>query len=76
VTVKTPRDDALSSGLVCADLVGTTAPDAVARLRDEYRVVASATPYATRYLRFGPSVANTEDDVHRALEGVASVARA
>jgi len=76
VTVKTPRDDALSSGLVCADLAGRTAPEAVARLRDEYRVVASATPYATRYLRFGPSVANTEDDVHRALEGVASVARA
>ena len=31
------------------------------------RVVASATPYATRYVRFGPSVANTEDDVDRAL---------
>jgi selenocysteine lyase/cysteine desulfurase len=76
VTVKTPRDEALSSGLVCADVAGTTAPDAVARLRDEHRIVASATPYATRYLRFGPSLANTEADVDRALEAVASVASA
>ena len=74
VTVKTPRDDALSSGLVCVDVLGTPAPEAVARLRDEHRVVASATPYATRYLRFGPSVANTEDDVDRTLAAVASVA--
>jgi selenocysteine lyase/cysteine desulfurase len=76
VTVKTPTDEALSSGLVCADVVGTTAPDAVARLRDEHRIVASATPYATRYLRFGPSVANTENDVDRALDAVTSVAGA
>jgi selenocysteine lyase/cysteine desulfurase len=74
VMVKTPRDDALSSGLVCIDVLGTSAPEAVARLRDEHRVVASVTPYATRYLRFGPSVANTEDDVDRTLAAVASVA--
>ena len=74
VMVKTPRDDALSSGLVCVDVPGTSALEAVARLRDEHRVVASATPYATRYLRFGPSVANTEDDVDRTLAAVASVA--
>jgi selenocysteine lyase/cysteine desulfurase len=36
--------------------------------------VASATPYATRYVRFGPSIANTEDDVDRTLAAVASVA--
>ena len=74
VTVKTPRDDALSSGLVCVDVQGTPAPEAVARLREEHRVVASVTPYATRYLRFGPSVANTEDDVDRTLAAVAGVA--
>jgi selenocysteine lyase/cysteine desulfurase len=74
VKVKTPRDEALSSGLVCADVLGTTAPDAVARLRDEHRLVASATPYSTRYLRFGPSVANTDADVDQALEAVASIA--
>jgi selenocysteine lyase/cysteine desulfurase len=74
VTVKTPRDDALSSGLVCVEVLGLPAPEAVDRLRDEHRVVASVTPYATRYLRFGPSVANTEEDVDRTLAAVASVA--
>jgi selenocysteine lyase/cysteine desulfurase len=74
VMVTTPRDEALSSGLVCIDVLGTSAPEAVARLRDEHRVVASVTPYATRYLRFGPSVANTEDDVDRTLAAVASIA--
>jgi selenocysteine lyase/cysteine desulfurase len=35
--------------------------------------VASVTPYATRYLRFGPSVANSEEDVDRAIQAVAAV---
>jgi selenocysteine lyase/cysteine desulfurase len=33
-------------------------------------VIASVTPYRTRYVRFGPSVANTADDVDAALEAV------
>jgi selenocysteine lyase/cysteine desulfurase len=36
-------------------------------------VIASVTPYRTRYVRFGPSIANTDDDVDRALEAVAGV---
>jgi len=31
------------------------------------------TPYATQYLRFGPSIANEEADVDRALEAVAAI---
>jgi selenocysteine lyase/cysteine desulfurase len=50
------------------------AREAVDRLRAEHQVVATVTPYATEYLRFGPSVANTEDDVDRALEAVAALA--
>jgi len=74
VTVKTPLDEGLSAGLVCADLQALPAREAVDRLREEHKVVASVTPYATEYLRFGPSVANTEDDVDRALEAVAALA--
>ena len=33
----------------------------------------SVTPYDTQYLRFGPSIANQEGDVDRALEAVAAV---
>ncbi len=46
----------------------------VERLRAEHGVVASLTPYATRYLRFGPSIVNSEEDVDRAVAAVAAVA--
>jgi selenocysteine lyase/cysteine desulfurase len=73
VTVNTPLDEALSAGLVCADVAGSPIPEIVDRLREEHHIVASVTPYATRYLRFGPSVANSEEDVDRAIQAVAAV---
>jgi selenocysteine lyase/cysteine desulfurase len=45
----------------------------VERLREEHHVVASVTPYVWQYVRFGPSVANSEADVEQALEAVAAV---
>jgi selenocysteine lyase/cysteine desulfurase len=75
VTVKTPMDEALSAGLVCADVARAPAPELVDRLRDEHRVLASVTPYATQYLRFGPSVANSRTDVDRALKAVTALTR-
>jgi isopenicillin-N epimerase len=73
VTVKTPMDETLSAGLVAAELARFQARDAVERLRDEHKIVTSVTPYATEYLRFGPSVANTEDDVDQAIAAVAAL---
>jgi isopenicillin-N epimerase len=75
VTVKTPIDESVSAGLVCADIEGADAGMVVDRLREEHRVIASVTPYATRYVRFGPSVANTSEDVDAAIRSVAAVAR-
>jgi selenocysteine lyase/cysteine desulfurase len=46
----------------------------VDRLREEHQVLASVTPYATEYVRFGPSIANTVEDVERAVKAVAAVA--
>jgi selenocysteine lyase/cysteine desulfurase len=71
--VKTPRDEALSSGLVCAVTPKLPASTIVDQLREEHRVVASVTPYVWQYVRFGPGVANSEEDVDRALEAVAAV---
>jgi hypothetical protein len=71
--VATPLDEALSSGLVCAELEAMPAREAVDRLRDEHKVIASVTPYATEFLRFGPTVANNEDDVDHAVEAVAAL---
>jgi selenocysteine lyase/cysteine desulfurase len=73
ITVITPMSPELSSGLVCADWGGTSAPEVVDRLREEHRIVASVTPYATQHVRFGPSVANTDEDLDRALDALAAV---
>jgi selenocysteine lyase/cysteine desulfurase len=75
VTVKTPTSEALSAGLVCLEVEGIPADVVVERLLTDHRVVASVTPYATRYVRLGPSVANSEDEVDRAVAAVAEVAR-
>jgi selenocysteine lyase/cysteine desulfurase len=75
VEVKTPMSDALSAGLVCADVDGLAADEVVDRLRAEHEILASATPYATRYVRFGPSIANDAEDVDRAIEAVRAITR-
>jgi len=36
----------------------------------ESKVLASATPYATPFLRFGPSILTSETDVDAALAAV------
>ena len=74
VTVKTPMDENLSAGLVAVELARFQARDAVDQLLAEHKVVTSVTPYATEYLRFGPSVANTEADVDAAIAAVAALA--
>ncbi len=73
VEVVTPRDETLSAGLVCANVAGRDPGELADRLRAEHDVIASVTPYATRYLRFGPSIANREEDVDRAVEAVAAL---
>lgn len=73
VTVHTPLHDGLSAGIVCLDVDGVRPEVMAARLRDEHRVIASTTPYATRYLRFGPSMVNTTEEVERVLRGVGSI---
>ncbi len=73
LTVVTPRDEPLAAGLVCVDVVGRDPGEVADRLREEASVIASVTPYAVRYLRFGPSIANTEDDVDRAVEAVSAL---
>ena len=75
VRVRTPRDEALSAGLVCCEVEGIDPGEVVDRLREEHRVVASVTPYRVRYVRFGPSVANRAADVQRGIEAVAAIAR-
>ena len=69
----TPQDPEVSAGIVCVEVPSMLPGDAVARLR-ERGVVASATPYATSYLRLGPSIVTTPEQVDAAVEAVSFLA--
>jgi selenocysteine lyase/cysteine desulfurase len=69
VTLRTPRSQALSAGIVCCEVRGLRPADAVAALRS-HKVIASVTPYATELLRFGTSIATDEADVDRAVDAL------
>ncbi|HEV7450963.1 MAG TPA: aminotransferase class V-fold PLP-dependent enzyme [Pseudonocardiaceae bacterium] len=74
VRLHTPRNPRLSSGLVCFEVDAMTPEAAVARLL-ERRIVASASPYATSYVRLAPSLVNSPADVDAALAAVQSLTR-
>ena len=69
VHLKTPRDPQASAGLICCEVDGYGPDEAVARLR-KANVISSSTPYEPSYLRFGPTIVNSESDVDAALEAV------
>jgi selenocysteine lyase/cysteine desulfurase len=74
VRLFTPDAVALSAGLVCFG-VGTRDPsDIVARLYGQARIVASVTPYAERYVRLGPTILNSPEDVDLALRTIRALA--
>jgi selenocysteine lyase/cysteine desulfurase len=72
VRVRTPRSTELSAGIVCCEVSGYSPAEAVTRLA-RANVLASPTPYATSYLRFGPSILTNESDVDTALAAVRSL---
>jgi selenocysteine lyase/cysteine desulfurase len=68
----TPTSDELSAGVVCFTPFDRSADDVVAALAGR-RIVASVTPYRDRYVRLGPSIANSEEDVDKALAAIRAV---
>jgi selenocysteine lyase/cysteine desulfurase len=69
VTLRTPRAVELSAGIVCCEVRGYRPREVVGRLRAA-GVAASVTPYATSYLRFGPSILTDESDVDSAIRAM------
>jgi selenocysteine lyase/cysteine desulfurase len=69
VRLITPRDPAVSSGIVCFEVDGMDAETAVSRLL-ERRIRASVTPYAQRYVRLGTSLHVDAADVDAAVGSV------
>jgi len=47
---------------------------ATATLRAEHRIAASVTPYAQQYLRFGPSIVTTPEQIDRTIDAVGTLA--
>jgi selenocysteine lyase/cysteine desulfurase len=74
VRLRTPQSPGLSAGLVCFEVAGRDPSDVVARLASR-GIVASVTPYATRYVRFGPGIVNTPEHVDAAVRLIAALSR-
>jgi selenocysteine lyase/cysteine desulfurase len=70
VKLVTPLSPSLSAGIVCFDVTGMRAGEAVERLRSEHEIGASVTPYATEHVRLGPGLWVDETDVDAAIRAV------
>jgi selenocysteine lyase/cysteine desulfurase len=74
VTLHTPLADDLSAGIVCFEIAGWTPAKAVQALREK-RIIASETPYATKYIRLAPSLLTSPEEVEKTLASVRQLAR-
>ena len=72
VKVLTPRDPALSAGIICFEVEGQTQTETVTKLLAR-KVVASTSPYKVSYARLAPSLVNDERDVDAALRAVRAI---
>lgn len=73
VRLITPRDPALSAGIVCLEVADTEILDLPAKLRERAGLVASITPYRVPYLRLGPSILTSPQDVEAAITAIDTV---
>jgi selenocysteine lyase/cysteine desulfurase len=71
VTVVTPATDALSSGIVCFE-VADTEPDVVVGRLGREGISVGITPYRERYVRAGPSIVTSPDDVDALVDALAT----
>jgi len=69
VRLRTPMSEGLSSGINCFEVEGLTAEQVVERL-GKRRLVASVTPYKTRYVRASFGILNSSEDVDTTLREV------
>lgn len=72
VTLHTPLDPDVSSGIVCFDVAGRSPRSTVARLR-RLGVIGSTSPYDPPHARFSPGLMNSMSDIDRAVEAVRTV---
>ncbi len=73
VKALTPKDPALSAGLVAFEVEGQSASEAVHKLHAR-KVVASSSPYKISKARLAPSLVNDEREVEAVLRAVRDIA--
>jgi selenocysteine lyase/cysteine desulfurase len=73
VKLYTPRDENLSSGIVCFDIDGMSPRDVVGRLRQR-KIIATPTPYADSHARVSPSIRNSPQEIDIALREIRALA--
>lgn len=72
VRVLTPRDRALSAGIICFEVEGQSAEETAHKLY-ERKIVASTSPYKISKARLAPSLVNDEHEVDAALRAVREI---
>jgi selenocysteine lyase/cysteine desulfurase len=73
VRVVTPLDPEVSAGIVCLDVANLPPVNGMLSLR-EHGIVSSVTPYRTSYLRLGPSIVTSPEQVDAAVEAIGTLA--
>lgn len=74
VRLHTPRDPALSSGIVCFSVRGMSRGEVVDRLLERHRIIASTAWGRPGAARFTAGLLNDLDDVEACLEAVRAMA--
>ncbi|HEX9742408.1 MAG TPA: aminotransferase class V-fold PLP-dependent enzyme, partial [Nitrospiraceae bacterium] len=69
VTLHTPMTDDLSAGIVCFEVDGMSPEQIVQALRRKL-ILASVTPYATKYARLSPSLLTSPEEIDKTLAAV------
>jgi selenocysteine lyase/cysteine desulfurase len=75
IRLHTPLEEELSAGIVCFEVDGLNPKEAVGRLH-ERKIVASVTPYATRYVRLAASLLTSPEEVDKTLQEIRRLAGA
>jgi isopenicillin-N epimerase len=73
ITLHTPMAEPLSSGLVCFEVKGMAADEVIKRL-GERKIIASVTPYSTKYARFSTGLLNSTADIDTAIAAIHALA--
>ncbi|HET6835523.1 MAG TPA: aminotransferase class V-fold PLP-dependent enzyme [Acidimicrobiales bacterium] len=69
IEVVTPADPGLSAGIVCVSM-GEIAPEGVVGSLLDRGIATSVTPYREQYLRFGPSIVTSPDEVKAVVDAM------